>query len=74
MSETCSMHKELDVQVEYVHNIKDWNDIIPPPANTDARSVSFCKQTAKYREKIYNIIRGFSVIKTCLMADSCRDL
>ena len=55
MSETCSMHKELDVQVEYVHNIKDWNDIIPPPANTDARSVSFCKQTAKYREKKFII-------------------
>lgn len=51
MSETCSMHKEIDVQVVYVHNIKYWNDIIPLPAKTDARSVSFCKQTAEYREK-----------------------
>ena len=45
------MHKEIDVQVVYVHNIKYWNDIIPLPAKTDARSVSFCKQTAEYRGK-----------------------
>ena len=45
------MHKEIDVQVVYVDNMEDLNDIIPPPAKTDTWSVSFCKQTAEYSKK-----------------------